>query len=158
MSGMRPGGSKTAHALLLGAAAAGLIHGAFSLYWAVGGRWLLDTVGAWAVDLAEQRSVVTVAMLLVVASIKIGGALCPLLQEAGRLPGPAALWRQVFLAGAVLLIAYGGMNTIGAWIGIAVDNTMSAPRLGHAALWDPLFLMWGVLLLLGTRATADHLR
>lgn len=54
--------------------------------------------------------------------------------------------------GRVLLIAYGGLNTIGAWIGIAIDHTVTAPRLGHAALWDPLFLLWGALLLLGTRA------
>ncbi len=147
-----PPGRQTAHILLLGAAAAGLVHAAFSLYWAAGGRWLLDTVGAWAVDLADRSPGPAVALLLAVAAVKIGGALCPLLNEAGRLPGSAATWRRVFLAGAVLLIAYGGLNTIGAWIGIAIDHTLTAPQLGHAALWDPLFLLWGVLLLLGTRA------
>lgn len=121
---VRPG-TKTAHMLLLGAAAAGLVHGAFSLYWAAGGRWLLDTVGAWAVDMADRSPGPAVALLLAVAGVKVGGALCPLLNEAGRLPGPAAIWRRVFLAGAVLLIAYGGLNTVGAWIGIAIDHCVS---------------------------------
>lgn len=94
----RPG-RQTAHILLLGAAAAGLVHGGFSLYWAIGGRWLLNTVGAWAVDLADQESALTVAFLLIIAAVKIGGALCPLLNEADRLPGPAAIWRRIFLAG-----------------------------------------------------------
>lgn len=137
---------------MLGAAAAGLVHGAFSLYWAVGGRWLLDTVGTWAIDLAEQAPVGSAVLLLVVAGVKVGGALFPLLNEAGRLPGSTRIWRRVFFAGALLLIGYGGLSTIGAWIGIAVEHTLTASRLGHAALWDPLFLIWGALLLLGIRA------
>ena len=39
------------------AAVVGVLHGLFSLYWALGGRWLLDTVGAWAVDLADDAPV-----------------------------------------------------------------------------------------------------
>lgn len=138
--------------LLLGAAAAGLVHAASSLYWALGGRWLLNTVGTWAIDLADRAPARAAVLLLIIAGVKIGGALCPLLNETGRLPGSSRTWRRVFLAGAVLLIGYGGLNTIGAWMGIVLDHTVTASRLGHAALWDPLFLLWGVLLLLGIRA------
>lgn len=144
-------GKQASHILLLGAAAAALVHGAFSMYWALGGRWMLDTVGPWAIDLADRAPVAAGAVLLVTAGVKVGGGVCPLLHEAGRLPGSTRTWRRVFLGGALLLIGYGGLNTIGAWIGIAIDHTLSAPRLGHAALWDPLFLLWGVLLLLGMR-------
>ncbi|MGH3266470.1 MAG: DUF3995 domain-containing protein, partial [Trebonia sp.] len=146
---------RTVRSLLLGAAAAGLVHGAFSLYWALGGRWLLDTVGAWAIDLADRAPASAAVLLLAIAGVKIGGALCPLLNEAGRLPGSVRIWRRVFLVGALLLIGYGGLNTIGAWIGIVIERTATASRFGHAALWDPLFLLWGVLLLLGIRAAAD---
>ncbi|MEO9138570.1 MAG: DUF3995 domain-containing protein [Jatrophihabitans sp.] len=139
--------------MLLGAAAAGLVHGAFSLYWAFGGRWLLDTVGRWAIDLADRRPLAAGAALLVIAGIKVGGALCPLAYEAGRLPGSLVAWRRLLLAGALLLILYGGLNAVGAWVGIAVDGTVTASRLGHAALWDPLFLLWGVLLLIGLRTS-----
>lgn len=154
MSVARPR-QRAAHTLLLGAAAAGLVHGAFSLYWALGGRWLLNTVGVWASDLADRAPASAAVLLLIIAGVKIGGALCPLLSEAGRLPGSARIWRRVFLAGALLLIGYGGVNTIGAWIGIAVEHTVTASRLGHAALWDPLFLLWGALLFLGVRASTD---
>lgn len=154
MSVARPR-QRTAHTLLLGAAAAGFVHAAFSLYWALGGRWLLNTVGAWASDLADQAPARAAVLLLIIAGVKIGGALCPLLNEAVRLPGSARVWRRVFLAGALLLVGYGGVNTIGAWIGIAVEHTVTAPRLGHAALWDPLFLLWGALLFLGVRAPTD---
>jgi hypothetical protein len=58
----------------------------------------------------------------------------------------------LFLVGAVILVAYGVGNTVGAWIGIATGNGISAATLGHAALWDPLFLIWGLLLGLGLRA------
>lgn len=66
--------------LLWGVCAAGGLHAAFSAYWALGGRWLLDTVGS------------------------------------------------------------GGLT-------------------GHALLWDPLFALWGLLLLAGlwlTRGGADR--
>ncbi len=69
-------------------------------------------------------------LLLIIAGVKIGGALCPLLNEAARLPGSARTWRRVFLAGALLLIGYGGVNTIGAWIGIAVEHTVTASAVG----------------------------
>lgn len=33
---------------------AGTVHAGFSLYWALGGQWLLATVGQWAVQLSAE--------------------------------------------------------------------------------------------------------
>ena len=80
----------------------GLAHAGFSAYWALGGRWLLRTVGEWAVRLADADP-----------------------QRAGL-----ALAATV-LAGLI-------------HIDEAYDRTA---MIGHVALWDPLFALWGVALL-----------
>ncbi|WP_420123505.1 DUF3995 domain-containing protein [Nakamurella sp.] len=145
---------------LWGAAVAGGIHGLFSLYWAVGGRWLLDTVGAWAVDLTERAQVLVVLLLLLVAAVKAAAAVIPLAVEAGRMPGRRR-WRAVEWAGVALLVGYGGLTTIVAALvllgAIEPDGGYDrASMIGHALLWDPLFLVWGVLLGIGLALTRDR--
>ncbi len=131
------------------------MHATFSIYWAVGGRALLETVGPWAVDLARSRPVAAGVVLAVVAALKLVIAGVPLLLVAQRLRR-AGLWRLLCRAGGWLMVAYGGLNTVAAWLvlGGAVrpgDGYDRAAMLGHGLLWDPLFLLWGVLLLLGLR-------
>lgn len=147
------------------AALLGLVHAAFSAWWAVGGTWLLDTVGDWAVDLQAERPVAAGAGLGAIAAVKAAGALLPPLVERrrGRVGTRAATWsrtavRSLSWPGGVVLVAYGGLNTVVAWLvlgGVVVpdDGYDRAAMLGHAALWDPLFLAWGLALLLGLRAT-----
>jgi len=138
------------------AALAGGVHAAFSLYWALGGRALIDTVGPWAVTLADTRPVVAGLGLTVVGVVKLAAAAVPLLLASGRLPKPG-IWRKLCQAGAWLLVLYGGLNIAVAWLVLGGVVTSSGgydrnAMLGHAALWDPLFLLWGVLLLLGLRS------
>lgn len=145
--------------LLSTAAAAGLLHAAFTLYWASGGRWLLSTVGAWAVRLADSRPVVAAALLGIVAVVKIAGSVVPVLVEAGRIRGRRR-WRALEWAGAAVLIAYGLFNVTVAWgvlsgLITATGGYDHAAELGHAALWDPLFLLWGLLLVGGLVMTRD---
>lgn len=72
-------------------------------------------------------------------------------QLTGKVPWPR-LWRTISWAGAVLLLLYGGANTA---ISNAVLTGLIRPEdgydrlamMGHAWLWDPLFLLWGVVLL-----------
>lgn len=135
---------------LYAAAAVGLVHAAFSLYWALGGRWLLDTVGQWALTLATQSSVAAGLGLGLIALLKVAGAVVPVLVEQGRIPG-RRVWRVLEWAGAIGLTAYGLLNVVVAWaVLLGVIATPGgydhAAMLGHAALWDPLFLAWGVLL------------
>ncbi|WP_375496684.1 DUF3995 domain-containing protein [uncultured Jatrophihabitans sp.] len=143
--------------LLVGAAAAGLVHAAFTIYWAAGGRWLLRTVGAWAVPLADQNPVACAAVLGAVAVLKIAGALIPVAVETRRVPGRRG-WRRLAWTGAVVLIGYGLLNVVVGWavLGGVLSTNGGYDRsaeLGHAALWDPLFLLWGLLLAGGLRLT-----
>lgn len=146
--------------LLFGAAAVGLVHAGFTLYWALGGRWLLRTVGAWAVRLAEDRPVATAVTLGVVAAVKIAGSVVPVLVETGHVRGRRR-WRALEWAGAAALIAYGLLNVTVAWAVLGGLITTAggydpAAEWGHGALWDPLFLLWGLLLAAGlvmTRTT-----
>jgi hypothetical protein len=143
------------------AALLGLVHAAFSAWWAVGGTWLLDTVGDWAVDLQAERPVAAGAGLAAIAAVKAAGALLPAV-VGGHRPGGRSRVRTAVRSlswpGGVVLVAYGGLNTVVAWLvlgGVVVpdDGYDRAAMIGHAALWDPLFLAWGLALLLGLRAT-----
>jgi hypothetical protein len=137
-------------ALLVGACGCGLVHAGFSFYWGLGGGWLLDTVGQGAVDFVQSSPVAAAVMLTAVGLLKAAGAVVPLLAVAGRVPHPR-LWRAAAAVGSVVLIVYGGMYTAVSWSVLAGWITVPGgydrtAQLGHAALWDPLFLVWGVLL------------
>ncbi len=136
------------------AALAGLLHAAASAYWALGGRWLLDTIGAWAVDLAASAPVAAGLALGGIALVKALGAVVPLLVESGRWPGPRRFWRALEWTGGVGLLLYGGVN---AGVAALVLSGVIRPdggydpaaMWGHAALWDPLFALWGLALIVG---------
>lgn len=121
--------------LLWGACAAGLVHATFSLYWAPGGRWLLGTVGEWAVEWAQQPPVTAGLALLAVAATKVAGAVVPLLVESGRLPWRGFL-RTVCAAGAGVLIVYGVLNTFVGWaaLGGLVDARVGVDRAAAVAM------------------------
>jgi hypothetical protein len=101
--GYRPSVERTlvGRRLLWGACAAGLVHAGFSLYWALGGRWLIDTVGKGAVQLVDRAPVATGLALLAVAAVKVAGATIPLLVEADRLRWPR-FWRAPALEQVLL--------------------------------------------------------
>ncbi|MGI8459477.1 MAG: hypothetical protein ACR2LI_15385 [Propionibacteriaceae bacterium] len=77
MATFRGAGATRSRAVLLAmviAAAAGTIHGLFSLYWAAGGNWLVSTLGQHLVDtFASKRW-----LLVPVAAVKIGFAVLPM--------------------------------------------------------------------------------
>lgn len=128
------------------AAVCGLLHAAPSLYWASGGRALLPTVGSFAVELAESGEPGVVAMLLAVGLLKAAGALVPLIDH---LRPPAHAWvRTVSWIGVALLLVWGGAGMVGAWVGLLTGTaTVAQPAVvGHALLWDPLFVAWGAAL------------
>jgi Protein of unknown function (DUF3995) len=142
--------------LLMGAAVAGFIHAGFSLYWALGGRWLLPTVGQWALDYARESPVTAGILLMIVAAVKGAVAIFPVLASEGKLARPRA-WRGLAWLAAIVLTGYGAVNSIVAWL---VLGGVLRPEggydrqamIGHAYLWDPLFLVWGLLLGVGVFA------
>lgn len=149
--------------LFWAAAVVGCVHAAASAYWALGGRWLLNTVGSWAVDAATTAPLLASLVLGVVALAKVAAAVIPLLVEYGRI-GATRFWRGVSWIGGIGLILYGGTNTVVAAAVLAGvihsdGGYDEAAMIGHASLWDPLFLVWGLSLtaaLLLTRS-ADRL-
>lgn len=145
--------------LLGAAAAAGLVHAAFSLYWALGGRWLLPTVGEWAVEVTREAPVASALLLVAVAAGKGAVALLPLRGRRGP-AGRRRLWRGTWWLAAAVLAGYGAVNSVAAWLvlGGAIRPQGGYERdamIGHAFLWDPLFMVWGLLLAAGLRAGHD---
>lgn len=134
-------------AALLVAAVFGTVHAAFSFYWAAGGTWLLATVG--------QRLVESFAgsmwILAVVGVLKLLAAILPLYFLRAGWPWPL-LTRGVCWLGGAGLIVWGGVNMVSAQLVLAGIVPRGAEfdlrgMVGHAWLWDPLFLAWGVALL-----------
>ena len=128
---------------------AGMVHAGFSLYWALGGTWLFNTLGQVAVQVAQRGDRFASSLLTAVALFKAVAASLPVLNAYGTLPWPQ-LWRAISWGGSLLLVVYGAVNTVAAWLvllGLIVPASYDRPALlGHAALWDPLFLIWGLAL------------
>ncbi len=135
------------------AAAAGMIHALFSVYWGLGGDVLLDTVGDVADAFAGRRW-----LLCVVGIAKGAAALAPLVLFLRRRPIPRAL-RGAMWAGAGVLVIWGAVNTVSSALlaagilGRAPETYDRTATLGHALLWDPLFLLWGLALAAGLGAS-----
>ena len=145
-----------AKGLRLGQAAcgAGLAYAAISVYWALGGTWLLDTVGG---TLEQQGRTGNPGILLAVcaaAVLKVIGAIVPLAAVgvtsgqatiAGRRRVRVSAWLE-----AAILTIYGLVLTVA---GLLVQSGAIAPAASadhralawHAYLWDPWFLLWGAL-------------
>ena len=140
---------RTARAWLWVACTVGLLHAAFSAYWALGGERLLDTVGQWAVDLRRVQPVAAAWGLAGIALVKMVAALVPVAVERGRLR-PRRAWRGLCWAGGAGLAVYGGVNVVvsnAVLLTARPDSYDRAAMVGHAWLWDPLFLLWGAALL-----------
>lgn len=132
------------------AAGIGTVHAAASLYWALGGDALADTVGAWAVAWRTGSPVAAGVTLGAIGVVKLAAASVP--WRAARSGGPRGALRLLCWAGSALLVVYGLANTAVANLALAglvgsVDD-LAATR-GHAWLWDPLFLAWGLALGVG---------
>jgi len=144
------GGLRLAQAACL----AGLAYAALSVYWAAGGTWLLSTVGATLGQPGHGGDLGIIVAVGAASVLKIIGAIVPL-AAAGVTPWPAAAARRRQLrmlawAEAAVLTLYGLVLT-GA--GLLVQSGVIAAAAGadhralawHAYLWDPWFLVWGVL-------------
>jgi Protein of unknown function (DUF3995) len=150
--------------------AVGLAYAAISVYWAVGGRWLLNTVG---ISLSQPGRAGHLAALLAVwgaAGVKAVAAVLPLL-AIGVWPrtangGLRRLARMLTWVEAAILVGYGlvltasGLLVQSGVIKVAADADRLAMK-WHAYLWDPWFLIWGIFVFLALwrsrPASQDHL-
>jgi hypothetical protein len=134
---------------------AGLAYAAISVSWAAGGTWLLDTVAGTLEQQGRAGNPGIIVAVGAAAVLKIIGAIVPL-AAAGVTPGPATTGRRrqmrvlAWLEAAVLTIY--GLVLTGA--GVLVQSGVIAPAASadhralawHAGLWDPWFLLWGMLI------------
>jgi hypothetical protein len=122
-----------------------------NVYWLAGGELGLDTLGH-AVAADARRGAPSIVAATV---IKAAGAVFPLalVRHWGRL-FPRLLLAAAGWTGAVLLVLYGGALTLGeALTELGAFHLAPADPTalhGHLYVWDPWFLLWGVLLALAT--------
>ncbi len=136
-------------ASLVVAATLGTLHAAVSLYWAAGGTALLWSLGTGMIQRFAGRE----WLLVPIGLTKLAVALTPLFLARSGWPAPRVT-RAVCWLGAAGLVVWGGLNTV---VGQLVLSGVIDPEggydrpgmLGHAWLWDPLFLLWGGALVVG---------
>jgi hypothetical protein len=151
--------ARTAFAAACAAAVLGTLYAAVSAYWALGGTGLLDTVGGVFQRAGQSGGLgveavvwLTVALKLLVAGLGVGAVS----EHRAR----DLLWRRRLRATAwiagVILIVYGGVLSVAGWLVQAnvLHAGAHADRRAlrwHAFLWDPWFLVWGLLVVFALR-------
>jgi hypothetical protein len=151
--------ARTAFAAACAAAVLGTLYAAVSAYWALGGTRLLDTVGGVFQKAGQSGGLgveavvwLTVLLKLLAAAVGVGAVS----EHRAR----DLLWRRrvriaAWLSGVILSV-YGGVLSIAGWLvqagvihaGVHADHR--ALR-WHAFLWDPWFLVWGLLIVFALR-------
>jgi hypothetical protein len=133
--------------------AVGLLYAAISVYWGLGGSWLLDTVGASLTQAGRSASALVVLAVWCAVGLKVIASVLPLLAVAVVASGSPArrrLTRSLTWIEAVVLTVYGLILTV---VGLLVQAGVISPSANadhralawHAYLWDPWFLVWGLL-------------
>ena len=133
------------------------LFGLVSLYWALGGLFAIDTVGGRIEELARARDPQAYLLGWGATAGKAAGVLLALalVQHWGRIV-PRVLLLIAGWAATVLLIGYGGL-TVGAEALVALHVLHLSSGVDtyafywHLALWDPYFLVWGILFGLAVR-------
>ena len=148
----------------------GLAYAAISVYWAVGGRWLLNTVGILPSQPGQAGHLAALLAVWGAAGVKAVAAVLPLL-AIGVWPrtangGLRRLARVLTWIEAAILVSYGLVLTASGLLVQAgvIKAAGHADRLAqewHAYLWDPWFLIWGIFVFLALwrsrPASQDHL-
>jgi Protein of unknown function (DUF3995) len=145
-----PAAGRRGLALACGALIVGLLYAAISIYWGLGGTWLLSTVGG-SLGTQAGDSAVLGAAAWAAAVLKLVAAVLPLAAVGQRLrPGWNRVAWLLAWAQAAILILYGLVLTAA---GLLLQAGVIHPGPGadhralawHAYLWDPWFLVWGLL-------------
>lgn len=142
----------------------GLAYAAVSAYWAAGGTWLLDTVGGVFEHLAHSSSPVVLIGSWLVVLVKVVAAALPIVVVRELVPTSAcrAARGLAWTAGAVL-VAYGSVLTMSGLViqaGVLQPGAHADGRAlaWHAFLWDPWFLIWGLLVVAALYSPAANRR
>jgi hypothetical protein len=139
-------------AAALAACGLGVLYALVSAYWGAGGTRLLETVGGALERAGRAHDAALLAVVWITVVVKLAVAAAGLV--AVGIPGDAR-WhrgaRLVSWSAAVVLVGYGGVLTAAGLlvqagvIRASAHADFTALR-WHTYLWDPWFLLWGVLL------------
>ena len=150
--GWRAPGTVTAYAAAFAAFAYALV----SLYWGVGGRGLVSTVGGYVAQFAHRGGPVPVLVALAATVAKVAGGLLALalVRPWGRTIRPGWLRAGAAVA-SVVLVLYGAANVAAGALVIsgAIHPSGRVDRTAlrwHVGVWDLWFLVWGILLAVAT--------
>jgi hypothetical protein len=134
-----------------GAFAVGLLYALVSAYWAAGGRAGVDTLGGSLAKLARERDPALIAIVWVTAALKLGGAVLGLAVTRQQTALPRLLVIVASWGASALLVLYGGILVVVQ--GLVQLGVLHASETvdwrafhWHLYLWDPWFLLWGLLL------------
>jgi Protein of unknown function (DUF3995) len=149
----RAGGNWAAY----GACGLAAAYAVVSFYWAFGGTAGIGTLGGRLEELARQGDPRVLWLAGVAGVLKLLGAVLALalVRPWGRVV-PRWVLLGAAWAGAVVLVVYGGLYVVGGGLVLAgvVGAAGGADRRAlwwHVLVWDPWFLVWGVLLGLAAR-------
>ncbi len=127
-------------------------YGLVSLYWTLGGTYLLNTVGGSIDSIAGNGGMLAIALgaSASVAKIIIGLLALALVRPLGNLFPRRFLVASAVTVSAVLII-YGGLLVIvGALVLLYIihptGNVDWIALRWHVLVWDMWFLVWGILL------------
>lgn len=133
------------------ALAVGLLYTAVSVYWGLGGMWLLDTIGGSLEKLGRAGNTSVILAVWAAVALKLIAAVLPLL-ALRRLTGPAwnrTVWVLAGAAAAVLTIYGLVLTAVGLLVQAGVIHSPATAdhraQTWHTYLWDPWFLVWGLL-------------
>jgi hypothetical protein len=135
------------------AAALAFSSAAVSVFWTLGGTFLLDTVGGSIESLARSRSPGALTLGAAASLVKIGaGMLALALVHPWRRRVPDRLLVGANAMLASLLLAWGSANVVGGSLSLAgvvsaVDGVDERALLWHVLVWDLWFIVWAAALI-----------
>jgi hypothetical protein len=130
----------------------GVVYVAVSVYWGLGGTWLLDTIGGSLEKQARAGHTGVMLAVWVAVVAKASAAVLPVIApRAGSEQTSDRVLRTLAWAAAAILTVYGLVQTTaGLLVQAGVIHTSATADhralAWHAYLWDPWFLIWGLLI------------
>lgn len=128
----------------------GVAYALVSVSWGLGSTFALDTVGGELEREGRAGSPVLIGVVWLSAVLKLVAAGLGLAVTLPRSPPPRVVMFAAWAA-AVVLTVYGGVLTAGGLL-VQADIIHASKDADHRALawhtylWDPWFLIWGMLL------------
>jgi hypothetical protein len=136
------------------ASALALASAALSVYWTAGGTFLLDTVGGSIEDTGRAHSSAAILLGTMTALAKLGAALLALAlvrPRGHRIPDRLRAGGNTLMS--VLLVGWCAASVVLGTLALAgvISGAVAGDQralLWHVLVWDPWFLLWGVVLAL----------